>query len=105
MIGPFARLHVVEITNQIAGPYAAKLFVDLDARGYYEALEHPVTGMHRYPGWPFRLTPGPGGHHRTPPPTLGQHNDDEVLRGLAWAPTNWPRCESNGVLGEPVLYT
>ena len=29
----------------------------LDARGYYQQLVHPVTGAHRYPGWPFRITP------------------------------------------------
>ena len=28
--------------------------------GYYEEFEHPVTGRHRYPGWPFTMTPGPG---------------------------------------------
>ncbi len=37
----------------------------LDARGYYEEFEHPITGSHRYPGWPFRITPGPARHHRT----------------------------------------
>ena len=31
----------------------------LDARGYYQELEHPITGVHRFPGWPFRITPGP----------------------------------------------
>ena len=51
----------------------------LDARGYYEEFEHPFTGVHRYPGWPFTMTPGPGRHHRFAPPTLGQHNE-EVLR-------------------------
>ena len=52
-----------------------------DARGFYEEVEHPVTGPHRYPGWPFRMTPGPRRHHRFAPPTLGQHNE-EILRGL-----------------------
>jgi len=52
-----------------------------DARGFYEEVEHPVTGPHRYPGWPFRMTPGPRRHHRFAPPTLGQHNE-EMLRGL-----------------------
>ena len=32
--------------------------------GYYEEFEHPVTGRHRYPGWPFTMTPGPD----SPPP-------------------------------------
>lgn len=31
----------------------------LDARGYYEQFEHSITGSHRYPGWPFRIVPGP----------------------------------------------
>jgi crotonobetainyl-CoA:carnitine CoA-transferase CaiB-like acyl-CoA transferase len=52
-----------------------------DARGFYEEVEYPVTGPHRYPGWPFRMTPGPRRHHRFAPPTLGQHNE-EILRGL-----------------------
>ncbi len=29
----------------------------LDARRYYEEFEHPITGRHRYPGWPFTMTP------------------------------------------------
>ena len=31
----------------------------LDARNYYQEVEHPITGRHRYPGWPFRISPGP----------------------------------------------
>jgi crotonobetainyl-CoA:carnitine CoA-transferase CaiB-like acyl-CoA transferase len=31
MTGPLAGLHVVEIANEISGPYATKLFVDLGA--------------------------------------------------------------------------
>lgn len=31
MTGPLAGLHVVEIADEISGPYAAKLFVDLGA--------------------------------------------------------------------------
>lgn len=53
----------------------------LDARGFYQELVHPITGPHRYPGWPFRISPGPARHHRSAAPTLGQHND-EILRGL-----------------------
>ncbi len=52
----------------------------LDARGFYEDFERPISGAHRYPGWPFRITPGPARHHRTAAPTLGQHND-EILAG------------------------
>ena len=74
----------------------------LDARGYYEAFEHPVTGPQRYPGWPFRITPGPVRHHRTAPPTLGQHND-EVLRGLGLSADQVAGLRAERVVGERVL--
>ena len=36
----------------------------LDARRYYEVYDRPISGRHRYPGWPFRITPGPARHHQ-----------------------------------------
>ena len=74
----------------------------LDARGYYEQLEHPVTGPHRYPGWPFRITPGPQRHHRTAPPTLGQHND-EILRDLGLSAHEVTGLRQQSIIGERVL--
>jgi crotonobetainyl-CoA:carnitine CoA-transferase CaiB-like acyl-CoA transferase len=74
----------------------------LDAREYYEDFEHSVTGWHRYPGWPFRITPGPGRHHRLAPPTLGQHND-EILIGLGLSHDELVALRRNRVIGERVL--
>ncbi len=74
----------------------------LDARGYYEEFEHRVTGPHRYPGWPFRITPGPQHHHRTAPPTLGQHND-EVLRELGLTEAEVADLRDQRVIGDRVL--
>jgi crotonobetainyl-CoA:carnitine CoA-transferase CaiB-like acyl-CoA transferase len=74
----------------------------LDVRGFYQELKHPVTGVHRYPGWPFRITPGPVGHHRFPPPMLGQHND-EVLRGLGLTDTEIDSLRARKVIGERAL--
>jgi crotonobetainyl-CoA:carnitine CoA-transferase CaiB-like acyl-CoA transferase len=74
----------------------------LDARGYYEELEHRITGPHRYPGWPFRITPGPRHHHRSAPPTLGQHND-EVLRELGLSEAEVADLRHRRVIGERVL--
>jgi crotonobetainyl-CoA:carnitine CoA-transferase CaiB-like acyl-CoA transferase len=74
----------------------------LDARGFYQSLEHPITGAHRYPGWPFRITPGPADHHRSPPPTLGQHND-EVLRGLGLTDAEIDGLRARKVIGETAL--
>ncbi|OBH28160.1 acyl-CoA hydratase [Mycobacterium sp. E342] len=74
----------------------------LGARGYYEEFTHPITGAHRYPGWPFRITPGPVRHHRGAPPTLGQHND-EILRGLGLSADEVARLRSERVIGERPL--
>ena len=52
----------------------------LEHRAFYQTMAHPITGAKRYPGLPWR-TPGWGPPwHASPPPTLGQHND-EILRG------------------------
>ena len=74
----------------------------LDARGYYEEVEHPVTGPHRYPGWPFRLTPGPNRHHRFAAPTLGQHNE-ETLRRLGLTDDDLEELRARQVIGETAL--
>ncbi len=74
----------------------------LDARGYYQELEHPISGVLRYPGWPFRITGGPERHHRTAPPTLGQHND-EILRGLGLSDDELAALRAERVIGERVL--
>lgn len=76
----------------------------LDGRGFYEELEHPLSGRLRFPGWPFRVTPGPARHHRTPSPTLGQHNDD-VLRTLGVSETELAALREQRVIGERLLNT
>ncbi|MBV8806991.1 MAG: CoA transferase [Sinobacteraceae bacterium] len=74
----------------------------LDARGFYEELEHPLSGRQRFPGWPFRITPGPLRHHRTPPPTLGQHND-EVLGALGVSEGEMAKLRDAKVIGNRLL--
>jgi crotonobetainyl-CoA:carnitine CoA-transferase CaiB-like acyl-CoA transferase len=74
----------------------------LDARGYYEEFEHPITGVHRYPGWPFRITPGPARHHRFGAPTLGQHNK-EILTRLGVDDHDIAALREQRVIGEAAL--
>ena len=52
------------------------------ARGLFESVEHPVTGIADYIGAPFRFTHGPRRHHRTRSPLLGEHNRDVLTRVL-----------------------
>jgi crotonobetainyl-CoA:carnitine CoA-transferase CaiB-like acyl-CoA transferase len=74
----------------------------LVARDFYEEHEHPVTGLNRYPGWPFRIAPGPKRHHRWAPPTLGQHND-EILRRLALSDADLAALRQEQVIGDRPL--
>lgn len=74
----------------------------LEARGFYEELEHPLSGRQRFPGWPFRLKPGPAHHHRTASPTLGQHND-EVLGALGVSADGLAELREQRVIGERLL--
>jgi crotonobetainyl-CoA:carnitine CoA-transferase CaiB-like acyl-CoA transferase len=73
----------------------------LRARGFFEQLDHPVIGGHaRYPGLPFRYAGQRRGWHRTPSPTLGQHNDDILKGQLDLAATEIDRLRAVGVIGE-----
>ncbi|WP_205874238.1 CaiB/BaiF CoA transferase family protein [Mycobacterium camsae] len=89
--------------EQVATGDAMYEFAQLGARRFYEEFTHPVTGPRRYPGWPFRITPGPASHHRTGAPTLGQHND-EILRGLGLSDDELAVLREQRVIGERVLH-
>jgi crotonobetainyl-CoA:carnitine CoA-transferase CaiB-like acyl-CoA transferase len=69
----------------------------LEHRGFYQTLHHPVTGIARYPGLPFHGLAE--GLPARPPPTLGQHNR-EVLGGeLAYREEALADWERDGVIG------
>jgi len=74
----------------------------LEIRGFYTELAHPLSGRQRYPGWPFRITPGPLRHHLTPPPTLGQHNE-EVLSALGLSENEIEQLREQKIIGERLL--
>jgi len=52
----------------------------LEHRRFFQVMQHPVTGKTRYPGLPMSFSGLPRQLHASPPPTLGQHND-EILGG------------------------
>jgi crotonobetainyl-CoA:carnitine CoA-transferase CaiB-like acyl-CoA transferase len=87
--------------EEVVAPERMYDLPELDARGYYADFEHAVTGWHRYPGWPFRITPGPARHHRFAPPTLGQHND-EILSDLGLSRDELVALRRDRVIGERV---
>ena len=71
----------------------------MNARGFWEPVDHPLVGELRYPGWPMRLTPGPDRWYRSPAPLLGQHND-EVLGALGVTAAELAELRAAGVIGD-----
>lgn len=51
-------------------------------RAFYQTMEHPVTGKTRYPGFPMQFSAFGNALHGSPPPTLGQHNDEILANEL-----------------------
>jgi crotonobetainyl-CoA:carnitine CoA-transferase CaiB-like acyl-CoA transferase len=66
---------------KVLDPQRTDSLPQLAHRGFFEVVQHPVTGPATHCGYPVRFSSGPTRLHRTPAPTLGQHNR-EVLGGL-----------------------
>jgi crotonobetainyl-CoA:carnitine CoA-transferase CaiB-like acyl-CoA transferase len=69
----------------------------LEYRGFYQWLAHPVTGVVRYPGLPFvGLADGRPEH---PPPTLGQHNREVLCDELGFSEDDLAEWRREGIIG------
>lgn len=106
----FADQEVDEIVERLveAGIPAAALanahyvwpHPQLEARGFFEDLEHPVVGRKRYPSLPFRFASREGGWHRSPPPLLGQHNEAVLGVELGLSSEELNRLHDEKVIGD-----
>lgn len=72
----------------------------LDDRGFFETLDHPVTGRHALPSLPFRFAGNEGRWLRSPAPTLGQHNDAVLRDLLGLTDHDLDRLRAETVIGE-----
>jgi crotonobetainyl-CoA:carnitine CoA-transferase CaiB-like acyl-CoA transferase len=70
------------------------------ARGFVETIDHPVVGVHRIPGLPFRLAGREWPWFSRPAPTLGQHNDEALLGVAGFTPDRIAELRREGVVGE-----
>jgi crotonobetainyl-CoA:carnitine CoA-transferase CaiB-like acyl-CoA transferase len=85
-----------------AEPVVHSYDVDLDeqmnARGYWEEVTHPIVGPKRFPAWPMRYTARTSPWFRRPAPLLGQHND-EVLGSLGITEDELAALAAGGIIG------
>jgi crotonobetainyl-CoA:carnitine CoA-transferase CaiB-like acyl-CoA transferase len=85
-----------------AEPVVHSYDVDLDeqmnARGYWEEVTHPIVGPKRFPAWPMRYATRTSPWFRRPAPLLGQHND-EVLGGLGITEDELAALAADGIIG------
>jgi crotonobetainyl-CoA:carnitine CoA-transferase CaiB-like acyl-CoA transferase len=82
----------------VRDPRAISTHPQLAARGFFEQIDHPVSGPRNVAGLPFRYASVDRWLSR-PAPTLGQH-DREVLGGeLGLSDAELDRLEAGGVIG------
>lgn len=80
-------------------PYETRLNPQLQARGFFEPLKHPVVGPVLHEGWPVRFAAGPQRFHRMPAPMLGEHNSEILSSLLGISDAEIGALEAAGVIG------
>jgi crotonobetainyl-CoA:carnitine CoA-transferase CaiB-like acyl-CoA transferase len=83
---------------EVRDPRRMSAHPQLQARRYYEEVEHPVAGVHPVATVPFRFDDVERWIHR-PAPTLGQHNR-EILRELGWDERAIAELEAAKIIGD-----
>jgi crotonobetainyl-CoA:carnitine CoA-transferase CaiB-like acyl-CoA transferase len=73
--------------------------VQMQARGFFEPVEHALVGVHEYPTWPMRFSAGPARYWQGPAPTLGQHTDEVLRDELGIDDAELARLREIGVTG------
>ncbi len=69
----------------------------LRARGYFEELNHPVTGPSRYSTMPIKFGDGPDRVHKRHSPLLGEHTT-QLLSGIGIGRDELESLKDDGVL-------
>jgi crotonobetainyl-CoA:carnitine CoA-transferase CaiB-like acyl-CoA transferase len=83
---------------KVLQPHHQSELPPLQARGFFEGLDHPVAGPARYSTLPMRFSRGPQTLHTRHAPLLGEHSA-EVLREVGLAEAAITSLETDGVTG------
>jgi crotonobetainyl-CoA:carnitine CoA-transferase CaiB-like acyl-CoA transferase len=80
-------------------PHEQTVIPQLAARGWWQEVDHPVVGQTLHGGFPIKFEAGPHVWHRTPPPTLGQHNHEILADWLHLPESDISALVSRDVIG------
>ena len=88
---------------KVMQPHRQTELAPLAHRGFFETVDHPVTGPAPYSTMPVRWSKGPDRFHRTAAPRLGAHNA-ELLHELGLTDGEIATLVADGVIGsEPAM--
>jgi crotonobetainyl-CoA:carnitine CoA-transferase CaiB-like acyl-CoA transferase len=88
--------------GKVVQPHHQAELPQLTFRGFFEELEHPVTGSARYSTLPIRFSRGPSRFHRRHAPLLGEHTG-AVLADIGITEADLGELEADGVIGRAPL--
>lgn len=88
---------------KVLAPAEVQHLPQLAARGFLQELRHPVAGVQTHYGYPVRFENGPVWFHRTPAPTLGQHNHDVLVELLGLSEEEFDQLLSDNIIGTQLL--
>jgi len=72
----------------------------LEARSFFQTMEHPITGSTRYPGLAMTFSGLPRAIHPSPPPTLGQDNEPILRQELGLSTEEIEDLRARKIVGE-----
>jgi crotonobetainyl-CoA:carnitine CoA-transferase CaiB-like acyl-CoA transferase len=72
----------------------------MNARAFWEPVEHPLAGEVPFPGWPMRFSGGPDRWFRRPAPTLGEHNEAVLGDELGLSRAELDALRADKVIGD-----
>ena len=94
-----STLHAAGVDAEaVIHAYDIDLDEQMNSRGYWEEVTHPIVGPKRFPAWPMRYASRTAPWFRRPAPLLGQHND-EVLGSLGLTKDDIVALAAEGVIG------
>jgi crotonobetainyl-CoA:carnitine CoA-transferase CaiB-like acyl-CoA transferase len=83
---------------KVMQPHRQSEIPQLQFRGFFENVGHPVNDVAPHSTVPVQFSAGPDRFHRNPAPLLGQHNH-ELLAEIGLSDNEIAELEAEGVIG------